>query len=400
MKKIIVILIFILTSFNLYAQAYSASKYLYSFSPLAEIIIRNLGMEDKNSNGIIDKGTNEGYEGFIEKYGNADIGFFINGITQGANNGILEENEIVNFYYTVIRFDNKYKKETENIEKEINEYIYANNVPLIWSDDNQGNVMKVVNHILGYNWQDKQVTLDEAEKMFIKVMDRINVQYYSGTPIASRNGYNNLIEFVARRKGYCFEVAQFGFWFFSQLKIKSINVVAALEPGLLHGIIKLPDNGKIIDYLKTSEVYKIPYNQWELLNPLQCISDYYLVQNRAGKTKNIIGYYNLSVIYNKYSITNVSLLMEKYANSRFPDYKEIIVLGEFIFNNIDIKSILSSNYVDKALVKNNLTLLLILLLESYSNTKNRNGFNNMVYVLNKFFSDDLWIKDYISKYQF
>jgi hypothetical protein len=378
----------------------SISQQLYSFSPLARIILKHLGLEDKNHNGVIDKGMNEGYEAFITKYGNADIGFFANGITYGANNARLEEPEIVNHYYTSIRFKPSFSKETSAIENEITTYIYANDIPLIWLDDKWGSVMNVVNHILGEGWQNKQVSVSEAEKMFMQVMNKLKINSLPGTPDNSGYGYKQLTNFIGRREGYCFEVAQFGFWFFSQLKIKSIDVEAALEPNLIHGVIKLPDNNKIIDYFGASKYYSISVNQWIICNPLQCISYYYYVQGRIGKTNYIIGYYEKAAVYDKYDISTVSLLVEKYANSGFPNHEEIIALGEFILNNTDIKSVLNSNYFGKAVVKNNLKLLIILLLESYSATKNRRGFDIMANLLNLYFSDTPDIQQHINKFRF
>jgi len=75
------------------------SQQIRSFSPMAQIYLNHLGLADRNGNGVIEQNANEGYEAFTAKYGKADVGFFINGITQGANNGKLEENEIVNNYY-------------------------------------------------------------------------------------------------------------------------------------------------------------------------------------------------------------------------------------------------------------------------------------------------------------
>ncbi|MDR1453769.1 MAG: hypothetical protein LBJ25_07350, partial [Candidatus Margulisbacteria bacterium] len=58
---------------------------LNSFSPLAEkAFLPNLGLNDRNRNGTIDRGAGEGYEEFAAKYGEADTGFAINGIVQGA----------------------------------------------------------------------------------------------------------------------------------------------------------------------------------------------------------------------------------------------------------------------------------------------------------------------------
>jgi len=123
-KHITLFVFFVFSVFQANTQTPPISQYLYKFSPLGFIIARNLGLEDKNGNGVIDKGTGEGYEGFIAKYGNADVGFFINGITQGANNG--------------------------------------------WLDDEQGTVMNAVNKILGMDWNEQKVSEDKAVEMFIE----------------------------------------------------------------------------------------------------------------------------------------------------------------------------------------------------------------------------------------
>ncbi|MDR2429179.1 MAG: hypothetical protein LBD62_05165, partial [Candidatus Margulisbacteria bacterium] len=145
------------------------SAQIRQFSPIAQAaFLRNLGLEDKNRNGVIDRGAGEGYEGFIARYGNADTGFFINGITQGAGNGKLEENEIINHYYLNIRFKNS--AETEAVESEVSAYIYANNIPLVWQDDERGTALNAVNRVLGEGWNEKVVTEDEAARMFRQVI--------------------------------------------------------------------------------------------------------------------------------------------------------------------------------------------------------------------------------------
>jgi hypothetical protein len=58
----------------------SISQQLHSFSPMAQIYLKHLGLADKNSNGVIDKDAGEGYEAFAAKYGNADVGFYANNI--------------------------------------------------------------------------------------------------------------------------------------------------------------------------------------------------------------------------------------------------------------------------------------------------------------------------------
>jgi hypothetical protein len=387
--------------FTLSAQtpSFYISQYLNKLSPLAEIIARNLGLADKNGNGVIDKAENEGgeggeggegYEQFVAKYGNADIGFFINGITQGANNGKLEENEIVNYYYTRVRFDKNFEKETADTEKEINDYIYANNMPLVWLDDRQDTVMNAVNRILGMEWQYQKVTLDEAEKLFIRTMDRLNIQDLPGEPIATRYGYKQLADFITRKEGYCFEVAQFGFWFFSQFKINSVVVDTVLPAGYgntRHGVVKLTGNNKIIDYFGSSNEYKISAEQWTILNPLQSISEYYRAQGSMRRAIIGINYLEQAVIYNKYDISTVSHYIEKNADGRAPNHREIIALGEFILDNTNIQSVINSNYLNKAIYESNIGLTLILLLESYSAVRNRRGFDNMTSLLNQHFKD-------------
>jgi len=127
----------------------SISQQLRSFSPMAQIYLKHLGLADRNSNGVIDKGENEGYEVFTAKYGNADVGFHANRVLCGANNGKLEEPEIVNHYFLNIRFAAAFERETAAIEDEVKKFVYTHDLPLVWMDDEQGTVMKAVNRILG-----------------------------------------------------------------------------------------------------------------------------------------------------------------------------------------------------------------------------------------------------------
>jgi hypothetical protein len=90
--------IFFLISFALPAQQQTISTRLYQLSPLAEIIARNLDLQDRNGNGVIDRGVDEGYEGFTAKYGNADTGFPANHVIYGADNGKLEEYDCRSLY--------------------------------------------------------------------------------------------------------------------------------------------------------------------------------------------------------------------------------------------------------------------------------------------------------------
>jgi len=368
--------------------AQTISQQLNSFSPLAGIFLKHFGLEDRNSNGVIDKGAGEGYEEFIARYGNADIGFFINGITQGANNGKLEENEIINFYYTRIRFNKKFEKETATLEKEVNAYMYANSIPLVWLDDREGTVMNATNNILGMGWNEKEVSEDEAVKMFRHVMQSLRIRGLTGDPFVT--GYNQLPEFIKYRTSYCYETAQFGFWFFSQLKLNSTMVRAALTSSLLHDVVKLTDTNRIVDYFNTSATYRT--KDWYILNPIQAISEYYIVQ---AKKEKISDYLEQAVVYNKYDLTAVGLLM--YADTS--NYNRIIALGEFILPNIDIEKIMQAKHLEAETIKRNLRIILLLLLKSYGLTGNPNKFQDIENISKQYFGNDTQVKQYIEFYR-
>ena len=400
MKRIFLLLLLLTLSPLAYAQQAPASiaRQLYSFSPMAQIYLKHLGLVDKNSNGVIDKDAGEGYEAFTAKYGNADVGFYANGITQNAKNGKLEEPEIINHYYINIRFQPNFQQETAAIESEVKAYVYANKIPLVWLDDQQGTVMKAVNRILGEGWQDKKVTLDEAEKRFTSVMDALRIYGLPSAPIASGLGYRTLPDLVRTREGYCFEIAQFYFWLFSESKIRSINTGAVLTEKLSHGVIKLTDNNRIIDYSGAGN--GIPSDQWHIYNPVQGISDYYIVQAGIGKTDNMLRYYEQAVVYNKYDITNIGILMEYYAKSNNPNYGEIIALGEFILLNIDFQRVMTSDYKDIKIVRNNFKAMLFMLVRSYRETENRLAFDYIVRLLNQYFRNEPNVRELIDYYRF
>jgi len=239
--KLLIVFLITLCPFA-FAQPASVpiSRQIRSFSPMAQIYLTYLGLEDRNGNGVIDRSEGEGYEGFIEKYGNADVGFYLNGITQGAQNGRLEENEILNHYYLNIRFKPEFETETAAIEYAVKSYVHANKLPLVWLDDRQSTVMRAVSLILGIGWQDKKVSESAAVEMWKQVTYSMDFEGLPSDP--DKTGYCLLPEFINRKRGYCFEIAEFGFWFFSQLKINALVVTTALSPGLIHAVIMLPDS--------------------------------------------------------------------------------------------------------------------------------------------------------------
>jgi hypothetical protein len=312
----------------------SISRELYSFSPLGAVYVRLLGMEDKNGNGTIDRGAGEGYEGFTERYGNADTGFAANGVSYGVANGRLEEPEIVNHYYLNIRF--KEPAETETIENEVSAYIYANDIPLVWLDDEQGTVMKAVNGVLGEGWNEREVAEDEAVKMFRKAMDGMRIRGRTGDP--AKTGYYTLPEFVTQKAGYCFEVAQFGFWFFSELGINSVSAQAALTTSIQHEVIKL-SSGKLVDYSGSSRKYNTPNNRWRLENPVQILALYY--NTPAGRENLSEELIEKSIRYDKYKLRYIVDLMYNEYSTGQSDYEKIISLGETGPQTTDIDKITS-----------------------------------------------------------
>jgi len=389
MKKTAVILTMLLTlAFPISAQENSpvvpVSRQIYSFSPLAHVYLNNLGLMDTNNNGAIERGAAEGYEEFTAKYGNADIGFHANYVLCGEANGKLEEPEIINYYYLTIRFKPEFEEETAAIESEVSAYIYANNMPLVWLDDEQGTVMNAVNTALGEGWNRQGLTESEAITLFNTAKSRMYIRGRTGVP-NSNGGYYTLPEFVTRRAGYCVEAALFGFWFFSQLKINSVLAETDLTSSILHEVVKL-SSGRIVDYFGSSRRYNVPADRWHIVNPLQAIGLYYRVE---GNTLADLTMYEQSVLYNKYSIDNIGRLINHYFNNSTPsNYAAIIELGDFFLANYDIDKILQARHLTSSFVKSQIKGIFMILLSSYSRTRNRAGFDNIAALLGNYFRGD------------
>ena len=409
MKKIVLLTIILpVITAAISAQTQSISSILNHFSPLAEIIVRNLGMEDKNNNGIIDKNAGEGYEEFIERCGigetftekerSIDRGFHANGIIIGANNGRLEEPEIVNHYYINIRFKPVFAEEERAIEQEITAYIRANNLPLVWLDDEQGTVMNEVTRVLGEGWNNPAVVRSENEavRMFNSAVSGMRIAGRTGIP--SRNGgYYSLPEMVNRRAGYCFEVAQFGFWFFSQLRINSVSAIAALNSNTLHEVVRL-NSGRRVDYSGSGNRYRVPAENWELSNPLQNMGTYYSVWGEAMVRLTAV---QESVLFDKYNLGNIGQLLNFYFNnSFFQDSTNIINLGEFFLSNNDISRLLRVRRADSAVVKEQIKIVLIMLFVAYNETDNGPGASRIASLLKTYFTADAVVRNYLNTYGF
>jgi hypothetical protein len=397
MKKIAAILTTLLTlPFPLSAQENTPvpiSRQIYSFSPMAHVYLNNLGLIDTNNNGVIERGAGEGYEEFIAKYGNADTGFYANYVLCGEANGKLEEPEIINYYYLTIRFKPEFEEETAAIESEVSAYIYANDIPLVWLDDEQGTVMNAVNRVLGEGWDRQEVTENEAITLFNRALSRMNIRGLTGNPFNS-GGYYTLPEFVTRKAGYCVEAAQFGFWFFSQLKLNSVFVTADLTSSISHTVVKM-SSGEIVDYFGSSRRYNVPAARWHIRNPLQALGYYY---EGKGNTSNGLTMREQAVLYDKYRVYNISHLMSLYISANFYSYS-IIELGEYFLANYDIDKILKARHFNSSLIKANIKSILIYLLAGYTRTGNRAGVENMIALLGNYYRGDNEVRRIVEQYR-
>jgi hypothetical protein len=371
----------------------SISQQLHSFSPMAQVYLKHLGLTDKNNNGVIEKGAGEGYEAFTAKYGNADIGFHANGVVLGAANGKLEELEIINYYYISIRFKPDFQKETAAIEGDVKAFVYANNIPLVWLDDQQGTVMNAVNRVLGEGWNERQVTENEAIALFNRAMSRLGIRGRTGDP--RKTGYYTLPELITQKAGYCFEVAQFAFWFFSQLKINSLHIQAYLSKTLSHIVVRLTNSEKIVDYFGSSSRYRNV--MWDIETPLCSISAYYNeLANIDKSSANRRNFKEYTVIYNKYDINVLSGLVVIYNNERM--YREISTIGDFVFEQINLDDVMATKRLNADNTKYNASTIAMLFAKSYSLTNNKDGFEKAVSFLNKYFGNDKQVKEYLEFY--
>lgn len=403
-QKIFLLLLIFSASFSANAKEQPVFGQLHKFSPLAQIIVNNLGLEDKNANGVIDKGAEEGYENFVTKYGTndnfeenekiIDCGFYANGVIIHAGNEKLEENEIVNFYYMYIRFTPVFEKETAAIDTAIKSYIYKNDIPLVWLDDEQGSVKKTVDSILGEGWNEQELTEDDAVILYRRVLNRMGIKGKKGDPLKN-NGYYTLLEFVEKKAGYCVEAAQFGFWFFSELKINSLPAYGELTSSVTHQLIKLR-SGRIVDYFEAAKGYNMKQNDWYLENPIISISIYYNIKANILNSQTL---YEQALLYDKYCISKIGILTKiYYQKQNNSDVNIAIYLGEHFMNNNDIDKIFNGKCKTISTFKQNLRSFFILMLASYDFINDTSNCNNFAALLRKYYPNDAEAKKYLKDF--
>jgi len=419
MKQILFSILFVCTLYLVYPQDNTVpratiSSQLKQFSPIGSIYLRNLGMNDRNRNGVIDECRDEtcecqdddnceGFNQFVNRFGigasytekkaSIDCGFHANGVIYGTNNGCLEEPEIINFYQINIRF--KDVDITDKIESEQSAHIYANNIPLVWLDDESGTVMTAVTRVLGEGWNEREVSEDEAVRMFNRAVQGMRITGRTGDP--GRTGYYTLPEMVNRRAGFCFEVALFGYWFFSELKINSLYASATLSRTLTHGVIQLYDSKNIVDYFGGSRRYN--NITWEARSPLWSISQYYASQAEANRTRsNYRQLLESAVLYDKYNLNALAHLAFTY--DREGRYQEIGEIGDFIFEQIDLDSVMTSTVLNVSEIKNSVSSLVLSVLKGYFFTNNRDGHATAGAFLRQYFGRDNLVLQHLNYYRF
>jgi len=257
--------------------------------------------------------------------------------------------------------------------------------------------MNAVNSVLGEGWNDPEIerTDAELEALYRRALQGLRITGRTGMP-SGKGGYYTLSEMVNRRAGYCVEVAQFGFWFFSELRVNSISKTALLTRTLSHQIIGLTRSIRNIDYFRSSERYRVPENRWSLVNPMHSIALYYKIFSKITQQKGT--YEELSFIYNKNDLFVIASIIQDYLNIH--KYADIISLGEFFLENTNLDVLLRTNNLDRDLIRMNVRAILLFMANSYSNLNNPAGFQTIADLIIKHYPNDREARNYVNFYSF
>lgn len=377
----------------------------YSFNPLIPVFLNNLGLADKNNNGTIDRGADEGYEQFISKYGNADVGYVgEDEFRVGAADGRLDQTEITDHYYRAIRF--VHLPETDIIERDLAAEIRRSGLPLVWLDDEAGTVYSAVTDALGragLSWPEEQVSEDEAMRLLRIVFRELGIK--SRTESVYTTYYYTLPEMIQKKEAYCFEFSQFSFWFFSQLRIRSMAVGVAVTSSLLHQFLSVGESQRIFDATNVMSRYRIPTSRWQYQNPVEIFGEYYLGFSGLPQEKGApseADYMQLSLHYKQDSLRAMDQYIYFLLNPSDggpPKYQEAIEQGELVLQRFDIARILrSASPAAVGVLRPHLASVLVSLLKSYGDLGDRENFERMAVLARRHFSNNAYVLSCLDHY--
>lgn len=303
---------------------------LQQFTPIGKIFVQNLGLQDKNNNGLIEKGKGEGYEEFIEKYGNADKGFtnFFGRVLE-KDNGQLCEKEIMDYYYLNIRFN--FSKETTKTDEQLKTYIIDNHLPKVWIDeDRNGNNTPDVAERISQILPQKPVTLDtaaeELPRLFMGLgllpeLKRVTTNYF-------------LNDTLLQRKYQCVESANFAFYILSLNQISSLYIGAvqanasSISKAKLHIFNYISKNNTYLDlskFMNNGQDTQGEKYYLYTLNPIEVLANYYYTEYLDSHNLSTL---EQAVALDPDRLERVLLLATIYANDG--DLKEAAVLGSSV----------------------------------------------------------------------
>lgn len=375
------------------------TKSLTSFSPLAPVFLNSLGLEDRNGNGTIDKAGEEGYEQFVAKYGDADMGYETHfGLSQGLADGRLDEKEIVDFYYLNIRY--VFPQETALIETELAEAIRHSGIYSAWLDD--GTIKAALEQVSpGLFWPERELP-NALAKLYLAVAKS---SPYWRTDDLQEAGYATLPEAVRTKKYTCYEATLLAFWFTSELRVRSIPAFVSLGGTTLHQFLYVPETAQSMDLTGVLAARRVDTSEMRYENPVQMIGQYYSVlsglRENSG-TAQEIEYLEKALQYQKNNDDIALTLMYCYLypkDKASRDFTKAAALGEFILKHVDFEQLTTGKVVVPEYLKKSAAELLCYLIHCYSALQDKARYLEVVGLANKYFSKDTEVQRYLGVFK-
>jgi hypothetical protein len=152
-----------------------------------------------------------------------------------------------------------------------------------------------------------------------------------------------------------------------------------------------------VDYFGSGIRNNMPNDSWHITNPLQELGSFYRVK---GKLLADITMIEQSVVCDKYSIDNIGKLMSYYFNMSNDNYTDIVIgLGELFLEHNDISKILNAKYRMSSMLKEQVKVILLILLVSYNITDNTDDNNRIALLLQKHYAKDAVVKKNLNDYR-